>query len=431
MKRNTLLNLAVAFALLMVGGSQAKAQAIVADSVTLGASYANDIYYSLSTGQKTAASNTNWDLAFQNAGNEATVLVNHAKGHVLYRTNTSVDDWATLDTTGQLTRANLQYNDNRDWYRGAFSLSEDVDNFDLGWGIYNPTTHRVTGDSVYVLKLASGDYKKIYIERLQSGVYTFVHANLDGTNEVTSTVTKANFPGQNFCYFDLGAGQDVQREPNTNEWDLVFLKYVHNYLDVPASSNTKYYPVTGVLTNKGVQVATVYNNNQLTDTTGLAFSLETNAIGFGWKKFDQAANPPRWTLSDTTVYFVKSKSGAVWKLVFTAFGGSSTGKVNFSKQLVAGTTSVDEASYVDAFAVASNPNNGNFNLLYSLRGTVADGTLRVLDVTGRVVYEQTLTGNAGFYQVPVELAGQLTNGLYHVVAIFGGQQSVAKVLVTQ
>ena len=55
--------------LLFIGASvlglNASAQTWVADSVEMGASYANDVYYSLKNDSVFAAPNNNWHLAFQ------------------------------------------------------------------------------------------------------------------------------------------------------------------------------------------------------------------------------------------------------------------------------------------------------------------------------------------------------------------------------
>ena len=66
---------------------QAAAQPWVEDSVEMGASYANDIFYSLKNGFVKAESSANWHLAFQmvqfgEPNFNASIRANHIKGKV-------------------------------------------------------------------------------------------------------------------------------------------------------------------------------------------------------------------------------------------------------------------------------------------------------------------------------------------------------------
>src|SRR5687768_5124032 len=71
----------------IAAGVQANAQTWVADSVEMGAGYANDIFYNLATGDSVAQPANNWDLAFQinKFGDpmfNASIRANHAKRKV-------------------------------------------------------------------------------------------------------------------------------------------------------------------------------------------------------------------------------------------------------------------------------------------------------------------------------------------------------------
>ncbi|MCX6909508.1 MAG: DUF2339 domain-containing protein, partial [Verrucomicrobia bacterium] len=91
--------------------------------------------------------------------------------------------WATIDTTG-LSSWKPMYNDPGNWENGAFSRYAKG-YFDYGWCIYNDVTHNLVGDSLFVIKLRDGNFKKLWmIKKLSSlDIYLFRYANLDGSGE--------------------------------------------------------------------------------------------------------------------------------------------------------------------------------------------------------------------------------------------------------
>jgi hypothetical protein len=52
-------------------------------------------------------------------------------------------------------------------------------------------------------------------------------------------------------------------------------------------------------------------------------------IGSDWKSYSMSLN--QWTLKSNRVYFVRDKNMSVFKIVFTGFGGTSTGILEFEK----------------------------------------------------------------------------------------------------
>ncbi|HIP31124.1 MAG TPA: hypothetical protein EYG86_00025, partial [Crocinitomicaceae bacterium] len=107
----------------------------------------------------------------------------------------------------------------------------------------------ITGDRIFIIKLADGTYQKLIIEMLQGGVYTFKYADLDGENEVSASLTKSDYDGKNFGYYSIQNNTVLDREPVSPEWDLLFTKYV---VDLGGGF---LYGVSGVLANVNVQVA--------------------------------------------------------------------------------------------------------------------------------------------------------------------------------
>jgi hypothetical protein len=128
--------------------------------------------------------------------------------------------------------------------------------------------------------------------------------------------------GKNFIYFSMNAGvQD--REPLSNDWDLTFTQY-------PSFDFNPPFMVAGILQNVGVLATKVYpveNVNSFVDSQSAVFSDRMDVIGYDWKSFASS-----WVFEDSTVYFVQDKSGSIWKLIMTNFGGSATGVYSFTKE---------------------------------------------------------------------------------------------------
>jgi len=74
--------------------------------------------------------------------------------------------------------------------------------------------------------LADKSFKKIMINDLTAGTYTFTYADVDGSNEKKKSVTKNDMKSQNFGYYSIVDEQVVTREPATEDWDLVFTEYI-------------------------------------------------------------------------------------------------------------------------------------------------------------------------------------------------------------
>ena len=163
----------------------------VADSVTLGAGYTDQVFYELSTGTKTTGVSSDWDLQFFASVYSASIRVNSGFGVVLYSvTNPDTANFSTstLDTIG---KANLR-GDNIDWEHDAFTITQ-TGHPNYGWGHYGGLGN-ITGNKVFAIKLTSGAIKKIWINSFAtSGQVDFTIADLDGTNLVTKTVNRNTY----------------------------------------------------------------------------------------------------------------------------------------------------------------------------------------------------------------------------------------------
>lgn len=384
---------------------------VVNDTVVTGASYANQVWYSLENDNQGTSPKNNWDLGFAASGFGASIIINSPVGVRLWNyPNADASGWATVDTAG-LSTWEQRWNSDTSWALGAMGRYADPTNdFDMDWGIYNMTTHVVTGDSIYIIKGVDGNYRKLMIESLTSGTYTFKYADLDGSNPHTGTLAKSAYSAKNFGYYSLQTNAALDREPVSTSWDLTFCQYTGF---VPSA-----YTVTGVLHNAGVQVAKcadLADKATFVAYGSATYKSEINTIGYNWKRFTGSV----FAVQDSLVYFVKPANGDIWKVIFTGFA-SADGSFAFSKEkLYAAVSAVDNTTLsTTSFAVYPNPSRGgNINLIYSFGKKVANAFVLVTDMAGRVVMTDKIAVESGLQQYVLP-SGTLPTGAY-VVTING------------
>jgi len=282
-----------------------------ADSLVSGAGYANDVYYSLKNGVVKTEPRAEWDLAFATISKSVSILINSGTKDSLFVWKggaiADFDKAAALDNKKNLATSF----DSLSWYNySAFEQNVSPTNpYDQGWGIYNGNTHDVAGDSVYILKLATGAYKKIAIISRNSTTYAFTFKIADlaaNAASETVTITPASYPTKNFIYYSVVNKTVIDREPDKTTWDFVFTKY---------DSKLPAYPlVTGILTNEGVSSVKLVGADSTKVYTSATFTKKVSNIGFDWKSFNGSA----YVISNP-YYFVKSIDGDYYQLKFTAF----------------------------------------------------------------------------------------------------------------
>ena len=372
------------------------------ETVSVGAGYANDVYYSLENDEVKTIDRANWDIAFQVSGMGSTIRTNGANSIELYGYATGdTSHWSNVDTAG-ISGWKKYYNSDTSWSKGAFSETADGV-MDLGWGKYSMISHYVTADSLFVLKLANGGYKKLWIDRLASGVYYFKHADLDGSNEILDTLKKADYPDRNFGYYSLQNGTKTDREPDNKSWDLVFTKYAKEV------GPGYVMGVTGVLANSGVsinEVSEVASANA--DTLNTSFSSNIAEIGYDWKKFSYANS--NYAAEDSLTFFVKSIVGDVWKVVFTGFEGSSTGNFMFTKEKMIA-LSLEEGQALSKLEIYPNPATDFVNIVFNQKEGGAL-QLNLYSLSGKLVQTESLNETkAGVNQQSLNVSN-LPTGMY-------------------
>lgn len=349
----------------------------VSDTVSTNSGYANTVFYSLNDGVVGTFSKNSWDIAFQVNSMGSGIRINGAAGVKLYQyPNGDVSAWNTLDTTN-LSAWPTYNNSDTSWAIGAFNRTTD-NNFDLGWGVYDFITHIVTGDSLYVLELPNGEFKKIRIESLASSTYTFRHADLNGSNEIQQTVSKGDFTNRNYAYYKISTDSVMDLEPDFDSWDLVFGQY---FSEVAPGLE---YLVSGVLTNPNVNVAKAAQVDVSAGYGGQPYSHLINSIGYDWKSF----NGMGYAIQDSLVYFVEDQVGGIWKMIFTGFGGSADGNFIFTSENIVVALEEVHTESGPAFELAAypNPSDGNFQMTLEINAlTGMDVAMELVDIQGKTV----------------------------------------------
>ena len=393
----------------------------VSDSVILGPSYANQSYYSLSSGEVSNVAAGDWDIAFEATGYTSSIRINAALGTELFMYSAGdTSDWASLDSSG-LSSWPKYYNDDASWSAGAFNRTADG-MYDQGWGNYSMITHHVTGDSLYIIKLSNGDYKKIWIQSLAGGVYSFKYANLDGSSEVNASVVKSSFSGKNFAYYSLISDTVIDREPDNTTWDLVFTKYVSEVM--PGMP----YGVTGVLSNATVSVAEasgVSNPSVYSNHSAHTFETSINIIGYDWKSFNMTTY--LYDLDTSTCYFVTDVDGDIWRVVMTGFGGSSNGQIEFLKENL---TSVSSSNIYGAeeskgLVLYPNPASSDLNVVYN--SNYNHTNLIIYDISGKAV-DKYVFDELGLNNLSIDLTNY-SSGLYIIELVDGDIRMKDKFIV--
>jgi hypothetical protein len=395
----------------------------ITDTVIMGPSYANEVYYSMSAGEQGSAARSTWDIAFRANRMSASILTNDGSGVELYAyPKSDKSGWAAVDTSG-LSGWTKMYNSISDWETGAF-VQNQKGHPDYGWGKYNSVSHNVVGDSLFIIKLRDGSFRKLWIvEKFSSNnMFDIRVAKLDNSADNTIQIDCNPYAANNFVGYSIETDQIVDYEPvASTEWDILFTKYM-------GINNNQPYPVVGVLSNYHTKVKKYepvapdfIPSEQPTDST-------RSTIGYDWKTFSNATFT--YVVTDSMAYFVQSKNGEIRKLVLTQFAGSSTGRIVFNTQLITSLTGISEKdkSGFNA-AVYPNPVNDVMNLVLN-PGKSKLAVVSILDMSGRTVLNKHFdvqAENLSTLKIPVS---SLPSGMY-VVKIQSGTNVISRKVVVK
>ncbi|WP_067146978.1 T9SS type A sorting domain-containing protein [Pseudotamlana agarivorans] len=390
-------------------------------NLSMGADYANQIFYKLNTESATAFAKDSWDLAFlRTSARNMGVRVNEGRGISVFEASNDINNWASIDVSNESNWTAL-HNSETAWTLGAI----DQGSASFGWGEYNPANHHVTGSIIFVLKYADGTYRKLIIEDYY-GAYTIKFSTWNaGTStwgaDQSATIVNTNNPNNTYNYYSLENANEVVAEPATADWDFVFTKYATDYY----GDGTTYYPVTGVLQNTTVSVA---KNDEPTKASNpsLTYSDDINTIGYDWKSLNASYT---YDTNTNQAYYVKYANGTVYRMYFTAFGGGSTGDIQFKFEDVTSTLDINNVSEQVAFGIYPNPSTDKLvNLVYDVNQlSSSNNTIAIFNTAGQKVLETTLDSQAGFYNKTLDLTA-LNSGIY-VLQFTSGTTSLTKKLV--
>lgn len=366
---------------------------------------ADQVWYSLLNGEVGRAPLSEWDLAFEMTGFSSSIRVNTAKGLVVYETPVAINDWDGLLTVDS---ANWTRVDNADtsWSVSALNHGNDLqdpDGFNVGWGDYNVATHVIAGSKVYAINFPDDTWKKLRINYLANGIYSFTYSNLDGNDFYDVELVKTDFTGKNFGYWSFATNATLDREPPTVGWDLLFTKYT-GFVPTP-------YGVTGVLQNKNVAALQVNGvPTSEADWNSAPFSSRMNILGSDWKRYDFGQN--QYAIVTDTTYFVKDIPGNIWKIVFTGFGGSATGDMSFNQELVSSMGIDEVAGRRGTLLAYPNPvTDGHARMVVDV--PAREGMLRIFNLTGQQMGQEQWSGLSGLTMRTIDVGG-LAKGMYIV-----------------
>lgn len=394
---------------------------LVNDSVSMGAGYANNIWYSLQNDEQgTAQAANNWDLGFATSISPsnplaASIIFNNKIGAVYAIPGTDGTDLATADTSGLSTWTTL-YNSEITWSEGALNAAS-AGGTDYGWGNYDAVNHTgIVANRVFAVKYSNGSCKLFTVSlSFMNAEYTVNYSNADHSGTGSATVSITPYATKNYVYYPLG-GTVTDREPASVSWDLLFTQY--------AANNGAPYPynmVTGVLHNVGVEVAEVHPvNDPATDMSfgSATYSEDINTIGYDWKTYAGS-----YTIEDSLVYFVKDVDGDYWRLIMTGFSGSSLGKTVFKKEKVASLSVSENQELISG--IFPNPAADKVTVMIDSKSAA---TVKVLNMTGQVVFENKAVSTA-LEAMSISTA-DFTNGMY-LVQVSNGTSTTTQRLVVQ
>ena len=392
--------------------------------VSMGPSYIYDVYYSLEDGVIDVIERDDWDLAFFTDPMSGGIITNCGTSlddHVRLWTylNGDTNDWMNIDTTG-LSGWPLLYNGEDSWENGAFNQNS-LGYPDYGWGIKNPTTNDIVGDSIYIVQLRDGSYKQLWIRKkiYSENKYKIKWADIDNTSEDQKTLDIDHYLVTNFAYFDFETGSVFDRGPDTDEWDLLFTRY-HALQSIGV-----HYLVAGVFINVN-SLGNRFHPVPLDYKDWFTQPLEPNkgVIGWDWKYFSFATG---WNIEDSLVYFIESPNGDIYKIYFTDFAGMSSGDIEFELEMTSIVGIDDPKDEESGLLLLPNPAYETVNITWNY-GLDNEANLSIYDISGKEVMAKRLNSN-DYNQSGVSLdISHLNKGMY-VVSIISGNTLISEKLI--
>lgn len=405
--------------LLVLFGATTTAQVpMLPQEVIMGPGYANEVYYQFTTFNTYETPRTAWDLSFRTGPGSAAVLINDGNNTVLWAYPfADTSGWATVDTFG-LSEYPPLYNDPDLWENGAFNR-QSAGYPDYGWGVYNTATQIITGDSIFIILLADGSWKKVWIVEKNTAENTWLirYANLDGSDYQEITINCNNYTTKDMVGFNMQTNLPVDYQPVKESWDILFTKYMAWH---PSGAPVI---VTGVLSNPAILAKKFYPvDPEFNDWWDAPWDTGRSTIGWDWKYFD--LNTFTYTILDSMVFYVWEQSGSVYRLKFTGFEGTSSGIIDFGIAIVMGVGIGDNSQSIARIRLWPNPSADILNIDFETGNRTDEPvSVSILDMTGRTVRTGLLLPSQ--HQASWNIR-ELSAGPYMLLVTQGKERSVSK-----
>lgn len=306
----------------------------LAMTATMGTSYHNQVYVSLSKNKMHSADYRNFDLAFEASPSGRKIYLNNAK--YMFLTHTGNTSLTAADSVGA------------SWVTDAEHLHADSTAVGSWWNLMSASTNGGDGEVMIIDRgridhTGSDRFRKIQVIAADDNHYRVRFSRLDNTGLNELTIPKD--PAYSLMYFSFdNNGQVVQQAPPKDDWEFVFTKYTHEYFDEPLTSPYRYYPVTGCLSNIWNSIAGAVAKKDSTPgyvdfskftaahAMQMSFSNRADIIGFEWKYYD--FNASQFIIHPDLYYVLSDKNGYYYKIRMIDFYDQqgNKGTVNFQYQ---------------------------------------------------------------------------------------------------
>ena len=130
-----------------------------------------------------------------------------------------------------------------------------------------------------------------------------------------------------------------------------------------------------------------------------------------------------YALEDSTSYFIKTRNGEYYKLVFTGYNAQS-GVISFYTQDLSSATAINEAENEVTLQTKVFPNPAGSQL--NVFTPALPATLRVIDLSGRVLNELPATDSLTQLNTT-----SLANGVYLLQTSYNGKTTTNRFIINQ
>lgn len=286
--------------------------------VTMGSTYDNQIYVSLSQGTQVTRPYRQYDLAFEASVNGLRVYLN--SGKMMFINNTLSCEINTADSSGHQWQV-----DNEQWNPDSTAIGN--------WWIAASSNPGAVSN-VFVVDRGKADFtganrfRKFQIVNADAAHYHIRYSLYDNTGLTEVDIPKDSIYSLMYFNFDQGTAL-INQAPPASQWDLVFTRYTHVYFEYPYGSPYRFYSVTGALQNVWRQTEAAilqkdsfpnyipFANCTYSNVPNYTYSKNANVIGYDWKYYD--FNSSSYFIRPDEFFIVEDHDGVYYKIRMVDF----------------------------------------------------------------------------------------------------------------